>query len=121
MTEKFKFLSLHQGHGRSVLDDMKIEVDRLEEIKKANIEQFIINLRDELHGIWDDCYYSPDQRNDFEPLHSVDFTEDLLEKHEEEVASMKLYYEQHKNCSPALLNVKKFGASSWNLSVKLKI
>jgi len=96
MTEKFKFLSLHQGHGRSVLDDMKIEVDRLEEIKKANIEQFIINLRDELHGIWDDCYYSPDQRNDFEPLHSVDFTEDLLEKHEEEVASMKLYYEQHK-------------------------
>merc|ERR1719228_2766500 len=96
MTEKFKFLSLHQGHGRSVLDDMKIEVDRLEEIKKANIEQFIINLRDELHGIWDDCYYSPDQRNDFEPLHSVDFTEDLLEKHEEEVASMKLNYEQHK-------------------------
>merc|ERR1719419_648035 len=96
MTDKFKFLSLHQGHGRSVLDDMKIEVDRLEEIKKANIEQFIINLRDELHGIWDDCYYSPDQRNDFEPLHSVDFTEDLLEKHEEEVASMKLYYEQHK-------------------------
>ena len=26
----------------------------------------------------------------------MDFTEDLLEKHEEEVASMKLYYEQHK-------------------------
>ena len=68
----------------------------MEEIKKANIEQFIINPRDELHGIWDNCYYSPDQRNAFEPLHSVDFTEDLLEKHEEEVASMKLYYEQHK-------------------------
>ena len=26
----------------------------------------------------------------------MDFTEDLLEKHEEEVASMKLNYEQHK-------------------------
>jgi len=96
MTDKFKFLSLHQGHGKSVLCDMKIEIDRLEEIKKANIEQFIINLRDELHGIWDDCYYSPEQRNSFEALHSVNFTEELLEKHEEEVAVMKDYFEQHK-------------------------
>jgi len=69
MTNKFKFLSLHQGHGKSVLCDMKNEIDRLKEIKTANIEQFIINLRDELHGIWDDCYYSPEQRISFEALH----------------------------------------------------
>jgi len=69
MTKMFEFLSLHQGHGKSVLCDMKNEIDRLKEIKTANIEQFIINLRDELHGIWDNCYYSPEQRNAFEALH----------------------------------------------------
>ena len=73
-----------------------MEVDRLEDIKKANIEQFIINLRNELHAVWDDCYYSPDQRNAFSPLHCVEFTEELLEQHETELDKIKLYYEHHK-------------------------
>lgn len=34
-----------------------MEVDRLEEIKKENIEQFIINLRNELHSLWEQCFY----------------------------------------------------------------
>ena len=38
------------------------EVERLEEVKKANIEKFVTNLRDELHQLWDECYYSEQQR-----------------------------------------------------------
>ena len=57
-----------QGNGRSVLRALQLEVDRLEEIKKENIEQFIINLRSELHGLWEQCFYSSEQINDFVPL-----------------------------------------------------
>ena len=41
------------------------EVARLEEIKKENIEKFVNTLRNELHKLWDDCFYTPEQRNRF--------------------------------------------------------
>jgi len=34
MADKYKFLSLHQGHGKSVLTEMKLEIERLEEVKR---------------------------------------------------------------------------------------
>ena len=56
---------MHQGIGRSTstIRALHLEVERLEIIKKENIEQFIINLRDELHSLWEQCYYSSDQIN----------------------------------------------------------
>ena len=68
----------------------------MEEIKKANIEQFIVNLRNELNEIWDKCFYSENQKNQFKALHSIDFTEELLEKHEAELDRMKEYLELNK-------------------------
>ena len=85
-----------QGNGRSVLRALKLEVDRLEEIKKENIEQFIINLRNELHGLWEQCFYSSEQINAFVPLHSIDLSENLLELHEAEVERLKVHYEENR-------------------------
>jgi hypothetical protein len=51
----------------SVIQRLEAEVERLEELKKANIEKFVINLRDELHQLWDECYYSEQQRCLFIP------------------------------------------------------
>ena len=85
-----------QGNGRSVLRALQLEVDRLEEIKKENIEQFIINLRNELHGLWEQCFYSSEQINAFVPLHSIDFSENLLELHEAEVERLKVHYEENR-------------------------
>jgi len=96
VSEKYKFLSVNQGHGKSVLAELKFEVDRLEELKKANIEQFIINLRNELNDIWDRCFYSDNQKNAFQALHSIDFSEELLEKHEAELDRMKEYEELNR-------------------------
>merc|ERR1719445_19297 len=96
VSEKYKFLSVNQGHGKSVLAELQFEVDRLEELKKANIEQFIINLRNELNDLWDRCFYSENQKNAFEGLHSIDFTEDLLESHEAELGKMKEYLELNR-------------------------
>ena len=46
----------------TVIGSLKAEIDRLEKIKSANIEKFIINIRDELNQLWDECYYSEAQR-----------------------------------------------------------
>jgi len=94
---KFQFLSNNRGHSSTVIFALKEEIERLEELKRANIEGFIINIRNELHKLWDDCYYSNDQKNAFTPIHSTDFTEDLLEVHEAEAKKLKEHYELHKD------------------------
>jgi len=97
MNEKFQFLAENQGHSPSVISRLHSEIYRLEEIKKANIEKFVNNLRNELHCLWDRCFYSPDQRNNFSPLHCIEFTEELLEEHEEEAKRLKIYLDENKD------------------------
>ena len=46
----------------SVIGRLKEEISRLEELKRANIEKFINNIRNELDTLWTDCYYSEQQR-----------------------------------------------------------
>ena len=103
--DKMEFLAMNRGHNPTILRTLQViffdwdpqsvtsrrqgEIDRLEEIKKANLEKFVITLRNELHSLWDDCFYSPEQRNQFQPLHSIEFTEELLDLHEAEVAKLQ--------------------------------
>jgi len=97
MNEKFQFLAENQGHSPSVISRLHQEIERLEEIKKANIEKFVNNLRNELHCLWDKCFYSAEQRNNFSPLHCIDFTEELLEEHEAEAERLKTYLSDNKD------------------------
>jgi len=91
MNDKFQFLNEFRGNAPSNIRKLHLEVARLEEIKKANIGKFINTLREELHSVWDECFYTLEQRNDFKPLHSIEFTEELLEQHEDEVKRLKTY------------------------------
>jgi len=96
VNEKFHFLAENQGHSPSVITRLHSEIFRLEEIRKANIEKFVINLRNELHCLWDKCFYSEDQRTKFSPLLCSEFTEELLEEHEEEAKRLKKYLDENK-------------------------
>jgi len=116
MGEKFQFLSENPGHGPSTIAILHKEIERLEEIKKANIEKFVNTLRNELHKLWDDCFYSPEQRNRFSPLHSIDFTEELLEAHEAEAAKVKKYLHDNKE----LFNKVAQRQEVWNKFMELE-
>jgi len=116
MGEKYQFLSDNPGHGPSTITILHKEIERLEEIKKANIEKFVNTLRNELHKLWDDCFYSPEQRNRFSPLHSIDFTEELLEAHEAEAAKVKKYLHDNKE----LFNKVAQRQEVWNKFMELE-
>jgi len=95
MQLKHEFLQECKGHNRGTINRLREEVQRLDDIKKANIERFVNNLRNELHSLWDLCFYSAGQRDSFQPLHSTNFNENLLELHELEVQSVKNHLETH--------------------------
>merc|ERR1719334_1569450 len=116
MSDKLNFLSLNRGHGPTVISRMQQEINRLEEIKKANIEKFVNNLRNELHKLWDECFYTPEQRNVFSPLHSIDFTEELSEEHEAEVTKTKKYLNDNKE----LFNKVAQRQEVWNKFMELE-
>ncbi|XP_043370191.1 protein regulator of cytokinesis 1 isoform X5 [Dermochelys coriacea] len=72
------------------------ELLRLEELKKENLKGVIGKVRQELDLYWEKCLYSTEQRSAFHPYYDDNFTEDLLNQHDEEVMKMKLLYEKNK-------------------------
>ena len=56
MDQKHEFLSECQGHSQSVINRLRAEVERLEEVNKSNIEKLVNNLRNELHKLLDLCF-----------------------------------------------------------------
>ena len=69
-----------------------------------------------LTRLWDDCFYTEQQRNAFLPAHCVDFTEELLEQHEEEVKRMNGYYNDNKELFTRVDQRQKV----WNKFVELE-
>uniref|UniRef100_A0A674K3Q2 Protein regulator of cytokinesis 1 n=1 Tax=Terrapene triunguis TaxID=2587831 RepID=A0A674K3Q2_9SAUR len=72
------------------------ELLRLEELKKENLKGVIGKVRQELDLYWGKCLYSTEQKSAFHPYYDDNFTEDLLNQHDEEVMKMKLLYEKNK-------------------------
>ncbi|MBN3319283.1 PRC1 regulator, partial [Atractosteus spatula] len=81
------------------------ELEHLEELKKANLEEVIKKIRVELAEYWDKCRFSSDQRDSFKYFYDDNFTEELLMKHDEELLQVKMYYEK---CKPLLETVERW-------------
>lgn len=79
------------------IDGLRKELSRLEEMKLANIQKLTERTRSEIATLWDNCYYSKDQRHAFSPAYDENYTEELLEEHEHELAKLHGYYEEHKD------------------------
>ncbi|KFO96649.1 Protein regulator of cytokinesis 1, partial [Calypte anna] len=95
---------------------LQLEVDRLEELKLQNMKSVIQAIRVELADLWDKCFYSQEQREDFSPYYDEDYTETLLELHDAEVGKVKIYYETHKDLFEA---VQKW-EENWKLFLELE-
>ncbi|XP_021022708.1 protein regulator of cytokinesis 1 [Mus caroli] len=63
------------GSKTKIRNALKLEVDRLEELKMQNIKQVIEKIRVELAQFWDQCFYSQEQRQAFAPYYSAVFLE----------------------------------------------
>ncbi|XP_026271676.1 protein regulator of cytokinesis 1 isoform X2 [Frankliniella occidentalis] len=91
------FLNAHRGYSHPTLCALKEELKRCEALKKANIENFVCQLREEIVSWWERCYFSDQQKNKFQAFYYTDFNEDVLELHELEVNKLKTYYEKNRD------------------------
>ncbi|XP_069782605.1 protein regulator of cytokinesis 1 isoform X2 [Narcine bancroftii] len=70
-------------------------LEHLQQMKMKNIKEVITGLRQKLHAYWDKCLYSQKQRELYFILNE-NFTEELLQLHEEELLKITCYYEKYQ-------------------------
>ncbi|XP_063045173.1 protein regulator of cytokinesis 1b isoform X2 [Engraulis encrasicolus] len=78
------------------MDALQVEVVRLETLKRQNICSLVTSIREEMAALWDKCFYSDEQRQEFMSYQDDDFTEDLLSAHDSELLHLRQHYESHK-------------------------
>ncbi|XP_061532037.1 protein regulator of cytokinesis 1-like isoform X3 [Phycodurus eques] len=81
---------------RRNIEALQAEVQRFELLKLHSMKSVIEAIRAEISLYWETCFYSQEQREAFLHYHDDDFTEELLKLHEDEVKTLKSYFEGHK-------------------------
>ncbi|XP_069139805.1 protein regulator of cytokinesis 1-like isoform X2 [Argopecten irradians] len=85
-----------EGVKPAVIQALKQEITRCEKLKYEHMQRFVESTRRELVEWWDKCYFSQQQRAAFKHFHIADdYTEELLEIHDKEVARVRQLYDNH--------------------------
>ena len=71
---------------------LEFKLKELDVLKLQHLEEFILKSRNELEHWWKKCYYGNAEKQTFAPFYSTDFSEDLLERHEEELEKIRKHY-----------------------------
>ncbi|KAK2165636.1 hypothetical protein LSH36_47g00011 [Paralvinella palmiformis] len=83
------------GFGIRVVDDIRAEIFRCDELITEKMQQVIEHIKLELEELWDKCYIDQTERNDFNALMANEIGETSLQKHENEVSRMLSYYNEN--------------------------
>ncbi|XP_056433882.1 protein regulator of cytokinesis 1-like isoform X1 [Gadus chalcogrammus] len=116
--EEREATSPHMVHCKKEnMEALRAELERLEALKMRSIRSFVEAIRAEVAVLWDKCFYSAGQRQEFGVYyHEEDvFTEELLLRHEAEVSTLKRRYETHR---PLFEGVARW-RENWTLFLEL--
>lgn len=93
--ERQEFLARTTGFKPRTIQTLQEEVVRLKLLKIENLRNVIEATRRELESWWDRCYYGREQRDAFYFFHSEEYSEESLEKHDEELNRVKQFHEDN--------------------------
>ncbi|KAB7503357.1 Protein regulator of cytokinesis 1 [Armadillidium nasatum] len=79
------------------IQKLESELKELEELKQQNLGCYINKLRRELEELWDLCYICEDEKENFHPYFSEEYSDKMLEDHEKEVQRLKEFYSQNED------------------------
>ncbi|XP_042232733.1 protein regulator of cytokinesis 1-like isoform X2 [Homarus americanus] len=115
-SEHAHFLNTVDGHKPTTLEKLQQELKRLEELKRQNMARFINQLRRELEMCWEKCYTSEEERNEFTAYFTEDYTDTVLDAHDQEVQRLQDYYMENKH----IFSKIKHRNELWNKLVELE-
>ncbi|CAO3632622.1 unnamed protein product [Cunninghamella echinulata] len=94
--EKDTFLLNNNGISSMELNNYEKELERMLKLKSERVQDFILDARNELENLWNQLYFSREERNSFTAFESDDYNDIILEKHENEIERLKHLVEDRK-------------------------
>jgi len=99
------FVEANRGTTPSVVQAYEEELERMIDLKRERMGEFIANARTEIESLWEELMVGEDERNDFAAFADDEHTEDLLSQHEHEIARLKA---EVRLKMPLLTSIKKY-------------
>lgn len=91
-----QYLQTASQYTQTAIDTLQEELKRCKIVRQENMKTFIENIRKQIVDMWDKCYKSEDERNQFRMMRSDAYTEDLLTLHEYELEECKRFYAENE-------------------------
>lgn len=110
------FLRTNPGIGISTVKMLEQEIKRCEIKRRENIPLYIKAVKEEIENLWDKCCFGKRQRLSFLEFYSEGFSEELLERYEEEVSSLQKYYCENR----CLLDLAMQHKNLWDKFISLE-
>lgn len=76
---------------------LNANIDQLNVMKKQHLKKFILAIQEQLASVWDKCFFGAEQRRNCLSYYEGEYTEESLEYHEKELASVKSHFETNKD------------------------
>ncbi|KIJ16234.1 hypothetical protein PAXINDRAFT_114030 [Paxillus involutus ATCC 200175] len=99
------FIEANSGTTPQVIQAYEEELERMIDLKRERMGEFIGNARSEIESLWNDLMTSEDERADFAAFADDEHTEDLLSQHEHEIARLKA---EVRLKAPLLTSIRKY-------------
>ncbi|KAG2152738.1 microtubule associated protein-domain-containing protein [Suillus clintonianus] len=99
------FVEANRGTTPPVVQAYEEELERMIDLKRERMGEFIANARTEIESLWEELMVGDDERNDFAAFSDDEHTEDLLSQHEHEIARLKA---EVRLKMPMLTSIKKY-------------
>ncbi|OAX36392.1 hypothetical protein K503DRAFT_744433 [Rhizopogon vinicolor AM-OR11-026] len=99
------FVEANRGSTGSVIQAYEEELERMIDLKRERMGEFIANARTEIESLWEELMVGEDERNDFAAFADDEHTEDLLSQHEHEIARLKA---EVRLKMPLLTSIRKY-------------
>ncbi|ORZ15019.1 microtubule associated protein-domain-containing protein [Absidia repens] len=90
------FLQSNDGVTLADLQQYELELDRMLKLKSEKVQDFILDARNEMENLWNQLYFSQQERDAFEFFESDEYNDTLLEAHETEIERLKHMVEDQK-------------------------
>jgi protein regulator of cytokinesis 1 len=82
--ERDSFFECHQGLGPAVITACAEELNRLLMMKEQRLKDLVLDCRQRIRTLWDSLGFADAQRRRFSQFFDTDFTEEVLDLHENE-------------------------------------
>ncbi|EGO19906.1 hypothetical protein SERLADRAFT_442723 [Serpula lacrymans var. lacrymans S7.9] len=99
------FVEANRGTTQLVVQAYEEELERMLELKRERMGEFIGNARTEIESLWEELMVGDEEREEFAAFADDEHTEDLLSQHEHEIAKLKA---EVKLKSPLLASIRKY-------------